>query len=389
MIRNHFYFKFEQQNYVPDYIKEIRFQPDDRQIYLNGNPENTSEANVYHLQLVPSYLNLTYYGKEGLRKKTVAEHDMAGSGIFLGNHSSISEFVQNGLSKSFRKNLKRALGRFEHCFDVQYRMYCGEIDRETYVTLMDKLREMYLLRFEQLGQTHIAVFTWGSFYKNSYDLINSKRASLMVIYANNVPVDITLAFHYDKLFFSVVSAYDLDYSKFSLGHISIYKEVEWCLENDFVFYDLGHGADMPYKEKWVNLDYEFENQIVYKKGSLKGFLGFLYSFGYAILKNSLYKNSKLYLWYDKFKHRKAISRSLENINYVPSDYKKDQVDNVNLTDLIELEGNGSNLKRLQKPINDFLYSHSYKRSEVKVYGQSELENEFFLAGPSHTEKISF
>lgn len=389
MIRNHFYFKFEQQHFVPDYVKEIRFEPNDKRIYWNHSSDNKSEADVYHLQLVPSYLNLMYYGMEGFRKKTIVEHDMAGSGIFLGGHGSISELIQNQLSKSFRKNLKRALERFEHCFDVKYAMYFGAIEKENYKALMDKLREMYLLRFKQLGQTHIAVYTWGTFYKKCYDLINSRKASLMVIYADDVPVDITLAFHYDTLFFSVVSAYDLDYSKFSLGHISIYKEVEWCFENDYVFYDLGHGAEMPYKQKWVNMDYEFENQILYKKGSLKSFFGFLFALCYAILKNSLYKYSKLYLWYDNFKHRKIIAKSLENVDYLPTDYKKETIDHLDVADLVEFHEKDNGFKRLKKPINDFLYTNRYKRSEIKVFEDREGGNDFYLIGPSDIEKISF
>lgn len=389
MIRNHFYFKFEQRHFVPAYIKEIYFKLNTKRIYSNADPDNTSEASVYHLQQIPSYLDLIYYDMENYHKKTISEHDMAGNGIFLNSGNSIAEFVQNELSKSFRKNLKRSIERFEYCFDVRYRMYFGEMEREDYTKLMDKLREMYLLRFEQLGQTHIAVFTWSHFYRICYDLINSSKASLMVIYADNDPVDISLSFHYDKLFFSVVSAYDLNYSKFGLGHISIYKELEWCLENNYMLYDLGHGADMPYKEKWANMDYEFENHIVYKRSSLKGFLGLLFSLGYTNLKNGLYKHSKLYLLYDKFKYRKKIAESLENINYIPNDYSKDIVDKLSITDLIEFQGKDEELRRLQKPINDFLYTYRYKRSEVNIFEHGDCENTFYLSGPSHMEKISF
>lgn len=389
MIRNHFYFKFEQEHFVPDYIKEIQFEPNNNTIYSNDNATNKSEFDVYHLQLVPSYLNLKYYEMDGLRKKIIPEHDMAGSGIYLGEHSSLSELVQNQLSKSFRKNLKRALERFEHCFDVKYVMYCGEIEKDNYETLMDKLREMYLLRFEQLGQTHIAVFTWGKFRKICYDLINSRKASLMVIYANNLPVDITLAFHYDKLFFSVVSAYDLNFSKFSLGHISIYKELEWCFEHNFMFYDLGHGAEMPYKQKWVNMEYQFQNQILYKKGSLQGFFGFLFALGYATLKNTLYKYSKLYLWYDKFKHRNTISKSLENISYTPYDYTKENIENFNTKGLSNINVSDMGYEHIQKGINDFLYAHRFKSNELTVYQDKQKDNDFFFVGASKAEKFSF
>ena len=326
---------------------------------------------------------------DSLNKKTILEYDMAGNGIVLDTFDSISGFVQSGLGKSFRKNLKRSIERFEHCYDVKYKMYFGEIDKETYISLMDNLREMYLLRFEQLGKTNVTVFTWSSYYDNCYNLINSKQASLFVIYANNKPVDISLAFHYDKLFFSVVSSYDLDYSKFSLGHISIYKEVEWCLQNEYMLYDLSYGADMPYKEKWTNLDYVFENHILYKKGSLKGFLGFLFSLGYATLKNTLYRYSKLYLLYDKFKQRKIISDSLENINYVPYDYHKETIDPSSVTGLLAFELKDEELKRLQKPINDFLYANRLKKSELKILKQSETEEEYYLISPSQIEKISF
>ncbi|MEO0572449.1 MAG: GNAT family N-acetyltransferase [Bacteroidota bacterium] len=350
---------------------------------------NKSEANAYHLQQIPSYLDLMYYGMEGFHKKTILELDMAGNGIFLDSYPSISEFVQNELSKSFRKNLKRSIERFEHCFDVTYKMYCGAIKREDYNMLMDKLREMYLLRFEQLGKTNVAVFTWGGYYEKCYKLINSKKASLLVIYADNKPVDISLAFHYDKLFFSVVSSYDLDYAKFSLGHISIYKEVEWCFENGYMLYDLSYGADMPYKDKWANMDYAFENHIVYKRGSLKGYLGFLNAMGYAFLKNTLYKFSKLYLLYDKIKQRKIIAKSLENINYISKEYHRETVDALNVKGLVDFQGKGDDYARLQKPINDFLYTHRIKKDELKIFKNGDSENEFYLAGPTQMEKIWF
>ena len=98
------------------------------------------------------------------------------------------------------------------------------------------------------------------------NLINKNKASLYVAYNGEKPIFISLNYHFDKILFGYVSSYDIDYGKFSLGQICIYKHIEWCLSNGYIMFELGWG-DLEYKKWWSNNTYTFKSEVIYPKRS--------------------------------------------------------------------------------------------------------------------------
>lgn len=52
-----------------------------------------------------------------------------------------------------------------------------------------------------------------------------------------------------------------------MGHILIYKQLEWALKNNYLLFDMGMGA-MRYKDEWCNYTYRFNTWIIYRKSSM-------------------------------------------------------------------------------------------------------------------------
>ena len=96
-------------------------------------------------------------------------------------------------------------------------------------------------------------------------MIQSKQASLFVIYDNKKPISITLRFHSNKIIFDTITVFDIDYQKFRLGSLSIIKMLDWAFKNNFKIFDLCKGH-LDYKEKWSNIRYSVDNHIIYNKG---------------------------------------------------------------------------------------------------------------------------
>ena len=65
-----------------------------------------------------------------------------------------------------------------------------------------------------------------------------------------------LNFSEDTLF-DAITVFDIDYSKFHLGSITIMKLIEWCIENEIKILDFSKGY-FEYKRRWCTKIYDFE-----------------------------------------------------------------------------------------------------------------------------------
>ena len=77
---------------------------------------------------------------------------------------------------------------------------------------------------------------WDDNIKNLHALINQKKASLFVIYDGDRPISISLNRHINNsILFSETHSYDVEYSKYGLGHVDNYMLLNWCINNNFDF----------------------------------------------------------------------------------------------------------------------------------------------------------
>lgn len=223
--------------------------------------------------------------------------------IDLKKYKDIEEYLRTHFGKASRSKLRRYQNRLELCFDISYKVFYGEIQKAEYDYLFTCLKTLLERRFVQKSEANYELQYWEDFHKIMFPLIQQKRAFLYVIYDGDKPIDITLNVVYDKIVFSNISAYDIDYAAFSLGAIDMIKHVEWCFDNGFETIDLLKGYHY-YKKRWINGTYDYERHIVYDTTSLPTVLkanvmAFRVSLFYRI-----YKVFKKWHWdalYHKFK----------------------------------------------------------------------------------------
>ena len=303
----------------------------------------------------------------------------------LGKFTSVEQYMSAKMSSKSRTKIRGYIRRLETCFPISYKMYFGEISKKDYNFLFSKFNVFLTNRFSQRGDDHEAFPRWDSIQSSTYNMIENKTASLFVIYNGDQPIDICLNYHHQNIIDNAIRSYDIDYSKYRLGYIDIYKQLEWCFENGVEIFDLSIG-DFDYKRQWCNVQYEFENHILYDKNSfLKKviahvLLAFYKSKGYLKKKN-------VHLIYHKirsiFKPKKKSNPSYtetvitcEEMEHLPSQKNITKIDH-------SLE----KYKALRKPIYDFQYGNTELSKHLKVYKTNNQNTIFYVNGLRKTFKI--
>nr|WP_246615871.1 GNAT family N-acetyltransferase [Aquimarina litoralis] len=282
--------------------------------------------------------------------------------------------------RSNAKGIRRRIKRLENCFNISYKTYYGSIDQNEYDQYMDQLEQMLVRRFEQRNDVSQSLLRWDYYKKMYFSLINEKKASMFVAFDGDQPIIISLNHHFENRLFSAISSYDIDYSKFSLGSVEIYKKLDWLIENDHVSYEMGMG-DLSYKREWCNHIYNFEHQIIYPKKSFIGAIKGNIEYCKVLLKEFVFKIA--YVRYKKYKAKRKEVSQTPSIRYEVSpieDLKYDE--NLEIIDYNSVE-----YKELRRKVFDFLYTSIDKVSNVRVVALSEQKKSFLILGTSKMQKV--
>lgn len=176
------------------------------------------------------------------------------------------EYLGKNLKSSFRTSLRRRLRGLENCLELRYEVYFGELEESVYLLLMREMERMLTRRFNQRNEEHMSLANWSFFRDRTLALVREKKASIFAIYDGDRPIQICLNYHFDSILFLAIPAYDIDYSKFGLGNIGVYKVLEWSVRNGITKIDMGFGA-LDYKLRWCNTSYVFRHYLFYQKNS--------------------------------------------------------------------------------------------------------------------------
>ncbi|RNC88674.1 MAG: GNAT family N-acetyltransferase [Allomuricauda sp.] len=256
-----FFTNMMEENLIPDIFGAVHYLG-----HRYENPEHQNsrrQFNYYSFRLVPGYMELDMVPSDSNFKKVIPQINW-GYAINLSDISSIDTYLEKQFKSKYRSIIRRYVNRLEHCFDISYQLYYGEIDPEVYHSIMDSLRGMITERFGQRQEIHKDLKRWDILVEETFKKISKKRASLFVIYDRKHPIQISLNYHFDKILFSAISSYDVSYSKFGLGHVEIYKQLQWCISNNLCLYEMGVGG-MDYKRRWSNTIYQYQHYVVYPK----------------------------------------------------------------------------------------------------------------------------
>ncbi|AXP82437.1 hypothetical protein CJ739_3375 [Mariniflexile rhizosphaerae] len=381
VIKKDFYNTLTEHHKVLKHYKNLAFKPNNTLVY-SAMENDTNEINTpISIKLFPNYLMPSFLTSSNYIVKVIPQKKINGYAIVLNKNQEINEFLNNQYSKSFRANIKRLTNRFETCFTATYKMYYGHISEEDYQYYMGALHVMLVNRFNQRNDKNDILTHWDFYLKTTRQLINNKDASLFVIYSNNVPVHICINHHYNNIFFVSIPSYNIDYAKFALGNISLFKLLEWSINNGYDMLDMAYG-DLEYKRRWCTLIYHFDHHIIYNKENLKSqSLAFL-EIGIIKAKNVL-KKYNIDTWVKKVKafNLKKSTTNLEPIFNVTEN------PTIDYTQLIEIDYNNSNDGFLKKQVFDFLYKHKEHVDNIKVY-KSTLNGHITIVGKSNSELLS-
>lgn len=347
--------------------------------YFNLKVNNTiinkdfkaNKSTIYSHRLIPEYFKLNLRDTS-FKTKIIPECNW-GYSILLNPSDSIDGFMQRQFNSKKRNIFTRYVKRLETCFDVEYRMFYGNISETNYNFIMQSLYNMIVARFKERNELHKNLHEWDYLLENTFSDIINKKASLFVIYNKDEPIEISLNYHFDKVLFSYLSSYNIDYSKFGLGHIEIYKQTEWCAINGYILFEMGVGG-MDYKRRWSNNIYRYNHYVVYKKQSFK--LRLLIT---KVQLKEYLKSKKVNEFYPKikafFKKEDTQQNSILISKIMP-------ISHLNTNEYEKIEDNS----HLKKYINNFLYTTKNHINDICIY---KNEHYYIIKGKEEFQKIKF
>ena len=376
-----FYNSIFENGRIPIAYKKLLLKKDDTLLFTSTEvPHELKDIHSY--ELFPNYLAYNIADKLELQKV----FQKKGYAIDLKEYIDINDYLKKHCKGNFRNNILRSVKRIETSFNIKYKHFYGEINNEVYTVLMSALLDMLTKRFEQRSDKNIILENWDYYLETTQELILRKKASLFVIYNETQPIAISLNHHFGPVLYFSIPSFDLDYSKFTLGNVVIYKMVAWCIQNQILLFDMGYGG-FENKRNWCNTTYNFEHHIIY---SSKAFLGkaltFLIKYKYLSINYLISKNINVH--YRQLRHkmnRKKVARPAQNFTYKFEGLSA-VTDEQKLT-MLPINMNEKENNYLIKPTYDFLYLHKEHIDDITIFAIQNEINTFVVIGKNKVAKI--
>jgi hypothetical protein len=376
----------KEKNCIPNFYSKVTYRKNDFVLHADDNESNKLNLNICYLKYIPDYLKLQLKNNASYKVKKI--RNVKGYSIFLKKYSNLQEYLNSQFKSKQRSAIRKYVRRLEASFDINYKMFYGTISSDDFEFLFQALREMLDKRFEERKSIDINRSNWKQVGDNIFKLINQKKASLFVVYNGGIPIAITANYHFNhKIFFYGIPSYNIDYSIFRLGHVVIYKELEWCFENNYLLFETGRG-DLDYKRRWCDSIYYFDYHIIYKKKNLSSYI--LYKQEAAKLNFidflKKYKVNKIvYKLRNSFSQSNKSDYKIDKVSYTIIDIDR-LLDNFKTGDKIDL--NINKYSKLLRPINEFIYKSLLNISDVEVFEVKENQ-EFLIVANNKKALLKF
>lgn len=334
---------------------------------------------AYSIKNIPEYMEVRFHEQQGYALRTY--RTVSSYAIDMKDYANADSYMLQHLGKKVRGNILRSVRRLEKCFDINYTVYHGSISQEEYNALVNRLREMIIVRFKERKQQSNTLKSWDKITSGLFELINDRKASIFVISHDKIPICISVGYDMGKLFFYYITSYDTDYSKFSLGHVMLYKQLEWCFNKGFRYFEMGWG-DLEYKRRWSNYQYRLLNHEYYPENSFSGkiyaFIEVCKSrfFAYLIFK-------KVNVPFRKFKQMvRTLSEKKEAV-YITS--AEDRERGRCMETGMPIDPASQHYKFLKPFLNEFLYATEEKYAATGIYRLNART--FVLQGSKFYQKV--
>lgn len=379
-IHNNFHETISTKNQVLACYKKLSFAHNNVNIYTSQTIKTNSLSKALNISLFPSYIQPEFFNTQTLEVVKIPQEKITGYAVLINKHENLEALLKTEYKKSFRANILRFVNRFEDCFDANYKLFFGDISKEDYSFLMHSLHTMLTTRFDQRNDSNKVLNNWEFYLNTTYKLILEKKASLFVIYQDTTPVHICVNHHFNNILFVSIPSYDINYAKFALGNVSLYKLLEWSVNNKYEIMDMAQGY-LEYKRRWSNLIYSFEHHIIFEKNSFKNKLDATIEIKKLNLKNFL-KSKNIDELIETFKKRLYNKKTIiKELTYQLEDSNEQKPNG-----LEAILKETSTYNAIQKPINDFLYTNKEHINNLKVF-KTVIKNQYLLCGTSINQKL--
>ncbi|MBT8393234.1 MAG: GNAT family N-acetyltransferase [Flavobacteriaceae bacterium] len=392
MLLNHF--RRLQYNFTFDFFQNKKINPflgsvfnkiDNSEIININHVTISSVGNELHeIKFVPPYFDVKLSDNSSSYKH-IKFYRIDDFMVNLEGYADIESYLKGIMNSKQRKQLRSKTRRLETCFPITYRFHYGAISRDHYDYLFKHLELLINRRFDQRQDVFYLQDHWSYLIEHTYQLILEKRASFFVIYDGEKPISIGLSYHFQNIMQSLISSYDIDYSKFGIGQLANLKKIDWCFKNNFKIFDLMWG-EVSHKLFWCNSIRPYEHHFIYKNN-------LLFKSAYVQLLINLYR-IKDYL------KKKKITKSLLNCrktlkNYFQShkkriefNIKSEVIESLPLNDsMTKIDIAQKQYAFLRKPLYDFQYLNFAKTEEVGVFEINNLEKYYIIMGTKSKIKV--
>ncbi len=237
--------------------------------YCINNPVHSKELNKKTIIIydVPNYFVINNRF-ENPKIKIVKVKEYIGYLIDTNGVTSLESYIKSRFSSKKRTQIKGYIKKIEATFNIQYKMFFGEITKIEYDSIMKYFYDLSIISFnkKKIKNTKLIPKNFAFTREVLFDLIQLQQASIFVIYNDKIPIGISLNYNSDTILFGDSTVYDSSYSKFNVGTIMLIKQLEWCFSKGIKKFDFSKGY-FPYKKTWCNTPYHFEHHIIFDSSS--------------------------------------------------------------------------------------------------------------------------
>jgi len=331
---------------------------------------------------IPSYLKVKKKDfNPSLGFKSAIQHK--GYYIDLNGYNDLEIYLKDRFSRSSRQLLRAGKKRLEKCFDVSYKMYHGAIDKDHYDNLFKRFYDMLKLRADEKGIKNKNLKHWNLYTNRVYDMILKKQASLFVIYDGNEAINISLNMHVENIVFLFITAYNIDYSKFRIGHTNWMMQLEWFIKNNFKTIDFSKG-NTAYKKRWANTEYDFEYHLFYKKNNIIIKMKAVWLLKKLQLKQALRNRNINTYYYKVLGWFLSNNRLVEKTNYQL--VSQNQLPEKKILSPVSYRVNHDYLS-LNRIIYTYLYLSQLHVNDLKVYKELQSDTIFYFQSQKEIMKL--
>lgn len=382
IVKSNFYTDLFEEHAIPSVYKKLKLNFKNEDTYT-PKTKDLPKSKIYSFQLVPNYIQVKIDEKfvctEVFQKK--------GYAIDLEQYNTVEDYIRAELKTSSRKNFNRIKNKLESLYNIEHSVFFGDISNDQYHTLMKALRSMLEKRFKERNGNNPVLENWPYYESNTIKLIRDKKASLFVVFSDNEPIALTLNYHHKKVIYSAIASYNIDFYKYSLGSVIIYKLIEWSALNQYKLVDLGYG-NFSHKQLWCNTTYNFNNHIIYSNRVFGKLYAFFVKFKHRLIDYLISKNVNVL--FNNLKKR--FKGSNNNDEFEPINFNVSKINHLSGTDIKEL--NTINFRDteylyLRKPINDFIYSNNNHIDSISAFKDIKLENTIYIRGGKSSIKLTY